>query len=167
MADPYIKRNNLFPTQDFRKASLKPRPPSWRADPRLKSPEQKLEWVKSLQGRVGAHMKRHEQMWVGRESVRLINNRFQPKLNHPPPRIPGLGTTVLNVPDVITRQARQNVRARMTTRLTGLANKRASLERQIKGPSQSQSQKQSHEQSLSQKQSTPKLKQTFKQKASL
>ena len=74
---------------------------------------------------------------------------------------------MLNVPDVITRQARQNVRARMTTRLTGLANKRAALEQQIKGPSQSQSQKQSHEQSLSQKQSTPKLKQTFKQKASL
>ena len=83
MADPYIKRNNLFPTQDFKRAALKPRPPSWRADRRLKSPEQKLEWVKSLQGRVGAHMKRHEQMWVGRESVRLINNRFKPQLNHP------------------------------------------------------------------------------------
>ena len=95
MADPYIKRNNIFPSRDLNQAALKPRPPSplslGRPDRRLMSPEQKLQWVKSLQERTRSHMRRHEQMWVGRESIRLINNRFKPQLNHPATKICRIG----------------------------------------------------------------------------
>lgn len=69
-----------------------------------------------LKERMRDHIAQHETNWVAREAVRLWSKQAVPKLIHPAPR----GVSPEDFWEQVFRQARRNVRARATRRLTAL-----------------------------------------------
>jgi hypothetical protein len=97
------------------------------------SPQERLARLEGLEGRLRAHLKRSEPMWTGREAVKLLRKHVRPKLNHPVPL--ALGALPAGAsPSFIDEQARRNVRARITRRMSHLNEIRKSITQEMRGP---------------------------------
>lgn len=71
----------------------------------------------AVRAKLRNHCQRHKPVWIGRETVRLTNQRIKARFDHPAPR----GAARQSLPlQNIARQARQNVEARITKRLSRL-----------------------------------------------
>lgn len=117
MPDPHQDRSIPIARLPFRQAnkpvSSSAKVPDRSAAHKLDRPQR----LHAIQERARAHCARHKPLWVGRETVRLMNQRIKAQLSHPAPR--GVAKQ-MSAPQSIARQARQNVEARITKRLSRL-----------------------------------------------
>lgn len=82
----------------------------------LRSQRKSETRLESVRKSLKAHCARHKPVWIARESMRLIQKRLRPGFAHPAP----FGARQSTDLPAITRQARGNVEARITRRLSRL-----------------------------------------------
>ena len=95
-----------------------------------------LGWIETrtaeLKERLGTHLARHEASWTAREATSLLAKHSAPKLVHPPPR----GVLPDSLQERVLAQARRNVRARATQRLTALNMTKLRMQEAVIRPAQ-------------------------------
>jgi len=82
----------------------------------LRSQRRSEKRLESVREALKAHCARHKPVWIAKESVRLVQKRLRPGFAHPAP----IGARQSTDLPAITRQARRNVEARITRRLSRL-----------------------------------------------
>lgn len=93
--------------------------------PEKRAPRDSETRLESLRKALKEHCARHKPVWIAKESARLLEKRLRLGLVHPAP----IGAHQSTDLPAITRQARRNVDARITRRLSRL-NSMARTQRQ-------------------------------------